>query len=102
MALLSSLTLDSPIAKASVQIELIQQPQINVTSKVDFSSKTAICMQLSQPSGVMNQKISRKVDIPETKKEKALRNELNLRYKIPGLTHVLNQKNNDMCNSILQ
>ena len=59
-------------------------------------------MMLSQPDGVMTQRITRKVDIPEAKKEKALRNELVMRYKISGITHVLNQKNNDMCNAILQ
>ena len=102
IALLTSLTLESPIAKSSVQITLTQQPQINLASKIDFSSKTAICMMLSQPDGVMTQRITRKVDIPEAKKEKALRNELVMRYKISGITHVLNQKNNDMCNAILQ
>lgn len=100
IALLTSLTLESPIAKSSVQITLSQQPQINLASKIDFSSKTAICMMLSQPDGVMTQRITRRVDIPEAKKK--LRNELVMRYKISGITHVLNQKNNDMCNAILQ
>lgn len=57
-------------------------------------------MMLSQPDGVMTQRITRRVDIPEAKKK--LRNELVMRYKISGITHVLNQKNNDMCNAILQ
>lgn len=59
-------------------------------------------MMLSQPDGIMTQRITRKVDIPEAKKEKALRNDLIMRYKISGKTHVLNQKNNDMCNTIPQ
>lgn len=79
-----------------------EQPQLNVASKIDFSSKTALCMMLSQPDSILTHKISRKMDISESKKQKALRNELNLRYKIPGVTHVLNQKNNDMCAVILQ
>lgn len=102
MALLTSLSIDTPIIKLSVEMTVSEQPQINLASKIDFSSKTAICMMLSQPDSILTHKISRKIDIPESKKPKALRSEINLRYKIPGLTHVLNQKNNDMCAVILQ
>lgn len=87
-------------------MSISEQTQINVASKIDFSSKTAICMNVhkpyDQPDGVLIHKIIRKMDIPESKKHKALRNQLNLRYKIPGVSYVLNQKNNDMCAVILQ
>lgn len=80
--------------------------QLNVASKIDFSSKTAICMNVhkpyDQPDGILTHKISRKMDIPGSKKHKVLRNEINLRYKIPGASYFLNQKNNDMCAVILQ
>lgn len=94
--------MDTPIIKLSVEMTVSEQPQMNVASKIDFSSKTALCMMLSQPDGLLTHKINRKVDIPESKKQKDLRSEINLRYKIPGVTHVLNQKNNDMCAVILQ
>jgi microsomal triglyceride transfer protein large subunit len=84
-----------------VELSITQQPQISLQSKIDFSSKTALCMLLSQPDGEMRQTIKKSVDIAESKKPKALRNELNLRYKVSGKTFVLNQKNNDMCNSLM-
>lgn len=99
MALLTSLKINNPIINLSVEMLVSEQPQINVASKIHFSSKTALCMILSQPNSILTQKISRNVDIPESMK--ALRGEINLRYKIPGITHVLNQKNNDMCAEIL-
>ncbi|KAG5675253.1 hypothetical protein PVAND_005168 [Polypedilum vanderplanki] len=100
LALLSTLSVKSPLISSKIELSITQEPQINLASKVDFSSKTAICMQLTQPNINLTQKINRYVDIPESKKVKALRQEVNLKYKIPGYTHVLNQKNNDMCNAI--
>lgn len=83
-------------------MSLTQEPQINLASKIDFSSKTVMCMQLTQPNIQLTQKIRKIIDIPESKKSKALRHEINLKYKISGHTHVLNQKNNEMCNSIME
>jgi hypothetical protein len=80
---------------------LTQEPQINLASKVEFAGKHAICMQLTQPDVKFTHKINRSVDIPESKKVKALRHETNLRYKVSGFTHMLNQKNNEMCNSVM-
>ncbi|KAL7043314.1 hypothetical protein ACKWTF_001447 [Chironomus riparius] len=101
LALLSSVKISSPIVSAEVQTSLSQEPQINLSSKIDFSSKTVMCLQLMQPNIQLTQKITKRIDIPKTKKEKAFKNEVYLRYKIPGHTHVLNQKNNDMCNAIM-
>lgn len=101
LALLSTVKISSPIVSAEVQISLSQEPQISLSSKIDFSSKTVMCLQLTQPNIQLTQKITKRIDILKTKKEKALKNEVYLRYKIPGLTHVLNQKNNDMCNAIM-
>ncbi|XP_070505375.1 microsomal triacylglycerol transfer protein [Chironomus tepperi] len=102
LALLSTVRISSPIVSAEIQTSLSQEPQINLSSKIDFSSKSVMCLQLTQPNIQLTQKITKKVDIPKSKKEKALKNEVYLRYKIPGKTHVLNRKNTDMCNAIME
>lgn len=102
LGVLSSVRISSPIVSADLTTSVAQEPQINLASKIDFSSKTAICLQIMQPNIVLSQKISRSIDIPKSKKEKTFRHEAYLRYKIPGHTYVLNQKNNDMCNSIME
>jgi len=83
-----------------IDLTLTEEPQIHLTSKIDFSSQTAICMQLSQPNTQLLQKIQKTIHIPGDKK--VFRRQVNLRYKLPGYTHVLNRKNNEMCNAILK
>lgn len=82
-------------------LTLTEEPQIHLASKVDFSSKTAICMQLSQPNTQLIQEISRKIQVPGDARYVFSRN-TKLRYNLPGCTHVLNRKNSEICNQILK
>lgn len=102
LALLSTVKISSSIVTAEIKTSLSQEPQISLASNVDFSSKTAMCLQLTQPNVQLNQRITKTIDIPNSKDKKAFKHEVYLKYKIPGYTHVLNQKNNDMCNTIME
>jgi hypothetical protein len=104
MGLISSIELKSPAVNMRMEISLTEEPQLHLQSKLDFSSKAALCMLLSQPDSQLIQKVFSSIDIysGKAKKTSALKNELKLKYKIPGITHVLNRKNSDMCNVIMQ
>lgn len=100
-ALIGSLELRSSIVKLTNELQITEEPQIHLTSKIDFSSQTVLCLQLSQPNTKLNQKILRSIRIPGVKKD-VFRYHLNLIYKLPGFTHSLNRKNNEMCNKIFK
>lgn len=98
----TSVTIYSSAVKLSIESELVEEPQIHLLSTIDFSSLTAICMQLSQPQKQLVQVIKKSILVPGERKQNSLKRQTNLRYNLPGYTHVLNRKNNDMCNRILK
>jgi hypothetical protein len=100
-ALATSLSVRSSIVHVSLDSELLEEPQINVSSKIDFSGQAAICMQLSQPNTQLLQTITKSVRIPNQKKSNVFKHQTKLRYNLPGYSHVLNRKNTEMCNRIL-
>lgn len=100
--MLSNLALKSSAIRLSIESDLTEEPQIHLSSTIDFSSQTAICMQLSQPNITLIQKINRSINIPGEKKTNVFKRQTNLRYKLPGYTHALNRKNTEMCNQILK
>lgn len=85
-----------------MESELVEEPQINLSSKIDFSSQTAICMQLSQPNTQLVQSISKAIRVPGERRANVFRRQTKLRYNLSGYTHVLNRKNTEMCNQILK
>lgn len=101
-ALISNIMIKSSMIRISMASQLTEEPQINLSSKIDFASQTAICMQLSQPSTQLNQVIEKSIQIPAEKKPNVFKRQTKLRYKLPGYTHVLNRKNTEMCNRILK
>lgn len=100
-ALIGSFELRSSFVKLSNELQITEEPQIHLSSKVDFSSQTALCLQLSQPNTKLKQKILRTIRVPGVKKD-VFKSHLNLIYKLPGFTHSLNRKNNEMCNKIFK
>ena len=102
ISVLSSIALKSSIISVTIESDLTEEPKINLSSKTDFSSQTVMCMQLSQPSKELNQRITKSINIPGEKKSNVFKRQTNLSYKLPGYTHVLNRKNTEMCNQILK
>lgn len=100
-ALLSTFSVRSSIVNLSIESELLEEPQINLSSKIEFSGQTAICMQLSQPNTLFQQTITKSIHV-QKQKINEFKQQTKLRYHLPGYTHVLNRKNTEMCNKILK
>uniref|UniRef100_A0A1Q3FP29 Putative microsomal triglyceride transfer protein n=1 Tax=Culex tarsalis TaxID=7177 RepID=A0A1Q3FP29_CULTA len=98
IALQGSLLLETSFIKLSVEFSVNQEPQLHLSSDLDFSSDTSLCMKLLQSDSVLNKRTVKTISIPNTKFRKV--QTTSSTRKIPGLTHALNQKNNDMCNKI--
>ncbi|XP_055640598.1 microsomal triacylglycerol transfer protein isoform X2 [Toxorhynchites rutilus septentrionalis] len=98
IAVHGSLSLETSFVGLSVDFNMAQEPQLHLTSDLDFSSESALCMQLMQPNSVLTYKVTNRVFIPEARYQKVLTTKIT--HNIPGYTHALNQKNNAMCNLI--
>lgn len=98
IALTGSLSLDTSFVSLNVKFDVAQEPQLHLSSDLDFSSDVALCMQLMQSNSVLSQKVVKTVSIPGAKYRKIQTTKRT--HKIPGITHALNQKNNEMCNLI--
>ncbi|XP_062546976.1 microsomal triacylglycerol transfer protein [Armigeres subalbatus] len=98
IAVTGSLTLDTSFVSLAVNFNVGQEPQLHLTSDLDFSSENRLCMQLKQTDSVLSRNVHKSVSIPGSKFRKTQTSKMV--YKIPGHTHALNQKNNDMCNLI--
>lgn len=92
----------SSMIRLTMESQLTEEPRINLSSTIDFSSQTAICMQLSQPNTQLNQLVSKMIRIDAETKPNVFKRQTKLRYNLPGLTHVLNRKNTEMCNKVLK
>lgn len=99
LALLSSMDILSPYLKMGLELEVTEEPQLHLQSKVELSGGPALCMQLSQPDTIFYQKITKEMIITDSKHK--FKNIRSLKYKIRGKSHALNRKNNEMCNKIL-
>lgn len=98
IALQGSMLLETSFIKLSVEFSVNQEPQLHLSSDLDFSSDTSLCMKLMQSDSVLNKRTVKTVSIPNSKFRMVQTTSSTRR--IPGLTHALNQKNNDMCNKI--
>ncbi|XP_052897593.1 microsomal triacylglycerol transfer protein [Anopheles moucheti] len=92
------LSFDTPFTTVNVRFSIEQEPQLHLTSVLDFSGDPALCMQLVQPKSSLKQRFSRTIELVGTK-HRALRKTIKT-VNLNGLTHSLNRKNNDMCNLI--
>jgi hypothetical protein len=95
-------SVSSPLAGIILESELFEEPKINLSSKISFATKTALCMQLSQPNSEFIYRNKRSVDVLGKKSRNIFQGQMKLRSNLPGSTHVLNRKNTEMCNEILQ
>lgn len=96
IAVSGSLSLDTSFVALNVHFDVGQEPQLHLSSDLDFSSDNRLCMQLKQTDTVFRQKVMESVAVPGNKYRKMHTKKMT--YKLPGHTHALNQKNNDMCN----
>ncbi|XP_053692396.1 microsomal triacylglycerol transfer protein [Sabethes cyaneus] len=90
--------LDTSYVSLDVSFVAGQEPQLHLTSDLDFATDPALCMQLLQPNSILSQTFERTVTVPMAKYRKIRQTKVT--HKIAGQTHMLNQKNNAMCNLI--
>ncbi|EAT47026.1 AAEL001806-PA [Aedes aegypti] len=98
IAVTGSISLDTSFISLTVNFNIGQEPQLHLTSDLDFSSDNRLCMQLKQTDSALSRSVLKSVSVPGSKYRKTQSHKMT--YKIPGHTHALNQKNNDMCNLI--
>ncbi len=123
IALTGSISSETNFISLNMDFTITEEPKLQLLSDSDFSSDVKLCMQLSQPEIVMRSVylstiswlVERFTLIKNTfcfyrrheiTKEQLIpgytvRRKMNFVHRLPGFTHYLNQKNNDMCNSIL-
>ncbi|XP_049284948.1 microsomal triacylglycerol transfer protein [Anopheles funestus] len=92
------LSFDTSFTNVDVRFSVEQEPQLHLTSALDFSGDPALCMQLVQPKSSLKQRFARTIKLVGTQ-HRASRKSIKT-VKLNGLTHSLNRKNNDMCNLI--
>uniref|UniRef100_A0A182VSW7 Vitellogenin domain-containing protein n=1 Tax=Anopheles minimus TaxID=112268 RepID=A0A182VSW7_9DIPT len=92
------LSFDTSFATVNVRFSVEQEPQLHLTSALDFSGDPALCMQLLQPKSSLKQRFAKTIELVGTQ-HRASRKTIKT-VKLNGLTHSLNRKNNDMCNLI--
>ncbi|KAG4073104.1 hypothetical protein HA402_009523 [Bradysia odoriphaga] len=97
IALTGSINYDTSFISLNVGFTITEEPKLQLLTDSDFSSDVQLCMQLTQPEVVMRHDITKVQQVPGY----TLRRKMNFVHRLPGFTHYLNQKNNDMCRSIL-
>lgn len=88
----------------SIDLEVTEEPSLHMHSNIDFSDKIALCIQLTQPKSLLRHFVTKHLHVPKLDSDFSSFNSsstLERTFLVPGLTHVLNKKNNDMCNIIL-
>ncbi|XP_058124322.1 microsomal triacylglycerol transfer protein [Anopheles ziemanni] len=93
-----SLSAETAFASIAVNFSTVQEPQLHLTSALDFSSDPVLCMQLVQPKNTMKVQFYKTVFLVGWKQSTVYKK--TKLYNFNGLTHVLNRKNNEMCNLI--
>ncbi|XP_050078974.1 microsomal triacylglycerol transfer protein [Anopheles maculipalpis] len=98
ISMIGRLSFDASFATVDVRFSAEQEPQLHLTSALDFSGDPALCMQLVQPKSSLKQRFVRTIKLVGTE-HRASRKTIKT-VKLNGLTHALNRKNNEMCNLI--
>uniref|UniRef100_A0A182YHE5 Vitellogenin domain-containing protein n=1 Tax=Anopheles stephensi TaxID=30069 RepID=A0A182YHE5_ANOST len=92
------LSFDTSFSAVDVRFSVEHEPQLHLTSALDFSGDPALCMQLVQPKSSLKQRFVRTIKLVGT--EHRASRKTTKTVNLNGLTHVLNRKNNEMCNLI--
>lgn len=78
----------------------VTEPNIALIADIDFYSEVKLCMQLIRLETIFKVNLSKFHITPNAKRTN--KSETKLTYKVPGRTMALNQKNNEMCNIIME
>ncbi|KAK5641229.1 hypothetical protein RI129_009776 [Pyrocoelia pectoralis] len=92
--------LDTDFVKSQAEFTVLMEPKFSLQTNLDFSSNISLCMRLSQPDFVYRHNVYKSERVPGTKHQ--IRKSKYNKYVIPGKTHSLNKKNNEMCNLLFK
>nr|XP_022900125.1 microsomal triglyceride transfer protein large subunit [Onthophagus taurus] len=88
---IGSIILDNSFANLKVEFKITVEPSLFLNADIDFSSKVALCMRLSQPETEFRSVIKKEINGKDALKISQRKS------KIPGRTYALNKKNDEKC-----
>ncbi|XP_039279167.1 microsomal triglyceride transfer protein large subunit-like isoform X2 [Nilaparvata lugens] len=100
ISMVGSIRVDNMFIKSNIEFNLMTEAKLNLESNIDFYNTIALCLQLSQPDSVIKYNVFKVERIPGSKHK--LRKSKYSLISVPGKTYALNQKNNEMCNTIFK
>jgi microsomal triglyceride transfer protein large subunit len=90
--------LDASFIQFRSEFTITEEPQLDLTTDIDFSSKIALCVRPNTPEKVTNhQQVASEIITQGGVNNRFIKN---YSYKISGYSYLLNQKNNEMCNDV--
>lgn len=93
------LGLSSSLVQLGLEYELTEDPGLLMDSNIEFSSKIALCIQLTQSTNELKHFIEKKLSVPKTTFKST--STVTSVQPSAGVSHLLNAKNNEMCSKIL-
>jgi microsomal triglyceride transfer protein large subunit len=92
------IVLDASFIQFRSEFTITEEPQLELTTDIDFSSAISLCVRPNQPEKVT----SHRQVTSEIIAQGGVNNRFmkNYSYRISGYSYLLNQKNNEMCNDI--
>ncbi|KAG5310439.1 MTP protein, partial [Acromyrmex insinuator] len=81
--------------QSKAEFTMAMEPKLQLSTTVDFSGPSALCMRLSQPITVVKYQVYKIERIPGSRHR--LRKTRRMKVHSPGRSYKLNQKNNEMC-----
>ncbi|KAJ6646520.1 Microsomal triacylglycerol transfer protein [Pseudolycoriella hygida] len=97
VALIGSISSDTSFVSLNMNFTITEEPKMQILTEIDFSSDVKLCMQVIQPEAVIRNDITKVQQTPRY----SIRRKMNFTHRLLGCSHLLNQKNNDMCRSSL-
>ncbi|XP_034097733.1 microsomal triacylglycerol transfer protein [Drosophila albomicans] len=89
-------------AKLVQDFTLTHEPKLSLQADLDFYSGIKLCMQLQRPEQLLTYSNVRSVYLQNVEPAYAKHLRSTLTHKSAGRTFALNQKNNEMCNQIIE
>ncbi|CAG0914912.1 unnamed protein product [Notodromas monacha] len=93
-------TADTSFVQSQLEFNLAADSQLQLVTDSDFSDKTVMCIQMSQPQFLLKHKVRKWEHIIGQKHR--LHKSLKRTHIVPGRTFVMNQKNSELCNIMFQ
>lgn len=85
----------SSFVQSKAEFSMTMEPKLELSTNLDFSGPTSLCMRLNQPATTVKQQFYKIERITGSRHK--LRKTRRIKIHSPGKCYKLNQKNNEMC-----